>query len=160
MRNVFTKRRVVAVILLGAAIIGIAAIGIGLFWYLFWDTRASSKARSSLEMELARINPIPGSALTSEASYLKPRSALIVKRYVASMSFERIRAYYDSELSSQGWRFDSEEELSWHGEPPGKVRTYCKGEYAATLEYFGAGDEAGWDFTLNLSWGVYTCRSR
>jgi hypothetical protein len=81
--------------------------------------------------------------------------ALVGDVYRTKLTYPDVRAYYDKELSRNGWTFKREEKiLDWGRDFGGKTAEYCKGPYKASLQYAGREAHYDWDYALDLSWGL------
>ena len=82
--------------------------------------------RDDLERELSLIEPLPQSVCRSHDSSSKPRQALVENSYTTEIGYDKIRAYYDVQLSKLGWQFHSEESLKdWGRDFGGRSVHYC-----------------------------------
>jgi hypothetical protein len=123
--------------------------------YDFMINRPKAAAvQKILEREFAHINRLPqGRPFGYQATHGN-EDALVVEFYKTHMNFTEIRAYYDQELSRNGWRFQREEKLEqWGRDYGGKDATYCKGPFQASLEYrYFIPRSVDWDYSLGVAW--------
>jgi hypothetical protein len=144
-------------------LIAIAAIG-SLFVYVPYlnrvgDPKADQKLRD-LETQFRLIAPPPNVLQRGFESSHKIRVGGISADYKTDMTYAEIRAHYDMELRNQGWSFNKERPVTiWWHDYGGKEAIYCKGIYAATLQYSGHQPGVEWTYHFGLSWGVFDeCR--
>jgi hypothetical protein len=103
--------------------------------------------------EFNTIKPLPNSISSQYKATHKTTNALVSANYSTNLSYEEIRRYYDSELTSQGWQFKAERPvLDWGRDFGGKTIDYCKGSYEAEIQYFGEDKSYGGNYSLSLSW--------
>lgn len=99
---------------------------------------------------MSLIEAPPQSAFNHHTGSSKPRLALVQIAYDTTADYLPIRAHYDDELSSHGWKYMHEEHLGRRIK-----RCYSKGDYEANLTY----EEGVFDktFTISMSWGMGIC---
>ena len=111
--------------------------------------------QQELEQEFNSIKPMPSTVACDYYASHKTQQSLVGGKYSTKLSYREIRTYYDAELSSHGWRFQKEEGLrDWGRDFGGRSAHYCKGSYTASLEYAGEKAGHGWDYALDMSWGL------
>jgi hypothetical protein len=112
--------------------------------------------REDLKVEFDRIVPPANVVLSQQQVSAKPGIVVIDKAYSSNMNYHDLRAYYDSELSRNGWKYSTEERLD--GGKRGVIAAhYCKREYSASLYYVGTQPGFGWTYAMDLSWGLRPC---
>jgi hypothetical protein len=109
----------------------------------------ADRIKEELDQEMSLIKAPPQSTLNDHRSSSKPRLA-IQMLYDTTLDYSPIRAHYDAELSSHGWKYMHEEHLGSRIK-----RCYSKGEYLSVLTY----NEALFDqtFSISMSWGMSLC---
>jgi hypothetical protein len=128
--------------------------------YISYEEReaepAAEKTQYDTEREFEKISPIPLAAPGHHHSMHKTHQGVVSTEYKTELGYGEIRAFYDKELTSQGWRFAREREVIYDGQDSGgKELRYCKGGYAAGLQYAGRLEkEFGWTYTFALTWGL------
>ncbi|SRR6266568_3072290 len=145
--------------LAGLFIIGTIALA-GVFVYVPYDRLVNgpiaAQTLKDLEKEFKLIAPLPSAIELRCNSMNKTHQGDVGCEYKASDNYETIRAHYDKELESHGWKFVTERPVMiWSRDYGGKEAFYCKGTYTATLQY--AGKEPGIQYTygFGLSWGLF-----
>ena len=138
-------------ILAGAAFVG----------FLIYDFRvnepAAAECQARLEAQFEAVRPMPGASSLGLRANHKTQHALVGTSYRISASYAEIRAYYEEELGRNGWLLCGERPLrDWGRDLGGVSVSYHKGEDIATLQYAGAKANYGWDYALDLSWGLHS----
>lgn len=108
-----------------------------------------------LEQEFSAIAPFPNSKLVEEYSSYKLE--YVSASYVAPNRFENILAYYDEELTKNGWVFYGTSPVADNG---GRDAYFCRDEYEAYIQY--AGDQQGhyrWTYIFGLSYVSGGCEA-
>jgi hypothetical protein len=142
------KRTVLGALLLVSTLVAATAITTSLDFRLNGETAARIKAE--LNEELSQIKAPAQSTLHHTTSSSKPRMAFVQEVYDTSLDYSPIRAHYDAELSSHGWKYLHEEHLNTRIK-----RCYSKGDYRADLSYEkGLLDQT---FSIGMSWGMRLC---
>jgi hypothetical protein len=59
--------------------------------------------QAELEEEMLRIAGPPGAILTRSSASHKAETAFVDRDYQSSLNYRQLRAYYDAELSRNGW---------------------------------------------------------
>lgn len=113
----------------------------------------------NIRREFEQIKPMPDAVATRTGTVFKGTHGVISSDFRSEASYQAIRDHYDKELAANGWTFQKEEPVIYRGrDQGGKTALYCKGHYAASLEYAGQLEpELGWTFSFGLSWGLYDC---
>ena len=62
-------------------------------------------------------------------------------------------AYYDRVLKLKGWQLATVREFRHSS----RQFIYCKGNLTASLFYAGTPSTYGWDYAVDLSWGLHEC---
>jgi hypothetical protein len=107
------------------------------------------------DQEFKSIQPLPQAIACDYHASHKTQQSLVGSSYSTKLSFPEIRAYYNAELSRRGWLFQRERTLhDWGRDFGGKSVYYCKGSYTASLEYAGENAGSGWNYALEVSWGL------
>ena len=107
--------------------------------------------RQQLKAEYAQIAPFPGATPAHAVEeFNKTYSSLVSQVFNTTASYVQLRQFYDAELARHGWVFASDSGLG------GRLTYYCKGDLEADLQYEGSGPHGEWDYSLDLSWGLYT----
>ena len=116
---------------------------------------AADKAQRDIEIEFQQISPLPLAVPFQHNSMRKANGGLVTANYKTERGYEEIKAYYQKELASRGWRFVREETYKYDGQDlGGKQLFYCKGEHSADLQYAGRlEEEFGWTYSFALLWG-------
>ena len=131
----------------------LAVIGVVAYDHIANSPKAQV-VQNRLRQELELIMPLPGAIPSERSGSYKPRMAWIGRRYTTTLSYAQIRAYYDAELSRHGWSLHRERGTrDWFRDFGGRKAEYCKGPYAASLDYAGERANYGWVFSLDLTWG-------
>ena len=114
--------------------------------------------RHDLENESSSVPAMPGSREISHSSSTKPHQALVGNSYTTALSWADIRSYYDRALASAGWTFAVETPVrDWGKDLGGRNACYRKGAYRTHVQYAGAAANYGWDFAVDMSWGLSDC---
>lgn len=113
--------------------------------------RKAARIQSELREEFRAIASPPGTTLIGEESLHKPGSTFIGHTYSVGSDLQTIRRFYEQELPSRGWVYNTE-----RGSGAEVVIEYCKGTYAAKVDYFVNADGPG-RYTLYLDWGLNNC---
>ncbi len=156
------KRWVAIVTLVGAMIVSaLVVVAFSFAFMLYWnyDERVNgAKAeitQNDIEREFQTISALPLALAVQHGSMHKTQQGITSAAYKTKSSYEVIRAHYDNELASRGWRFVSEDKVIYDGKDyGGKERLYCKGRYPANLQYAGRQErEFDWTYSFGLTWG-------
>ncbi|MBN3786750.1 hypothetical protein [Burkholderia sp. Ac-20353] len=119
------------------------------------NTPKAASAQNILEREFQAIKPLPGATVVSFYADHKTSQALTGSMYSTTATYAEIRQYYDGELARLGWKFQTEEPVrDWWRDLGGRTAHYRKNGYSANLQYAGEKADAGWVYTLDLSWGL------
>jgi hypothetical protein len=135
-------------VLVVCAFVLAAAMAVGSF------VRANNKAahiEAELRQEFRVIATPSGALLIGEESLHKPGSTFVGHTYSVSSDMQMIRRFYERELTSRGWIYHTE-----RGSGSEVVIEYCKGSYAAKVDYFASTDGPT-RYTLYLDWGINDC---
>ena len=118
------------------------------------DTRRQRWA----EQEFLAISPPPEAQPIHPKFFSSTRSQVVGNSYSGSLSLQRLRTHYDSELARRGWTFESEEPAVY-GWPPnretaGTIIYYSKNGYIAHLKYLGPREaqDLKYTFDFNIEW--------
>ena len=121
----------------------------------FVNEPKAALVQQELEQEFNAVKPLPQAVACDYHASHKTRQSLVGSSYSTNLTFSEIRAYYDAELTKQGWRFQREKALwDWGRDLGEKSVHYCKGNFTASLEYAGENAGAGWNYALEISWGL------
>ena len=113
------------------------------------------KIENELKTEFNYITQLPEAVLIKVDSSHKTGQALVTGIFSTSLNYIKIRKYYDKELPRHGWKFIGEKVLTdWFRDFGGKMATYRKGNYKLTLTYAGEKANYGWDYSIDISWGL------
>lgn len=127
-------------------------------WDFIKNGAKAEQIKNELETEFNLIEILPRSSLVSHDASSKPGIAIVGTSYSTDVNYQSIRAYYDVEMSKHGWEFHDEEQLGGgKGNFGGLTVHYCKREYTATLYYAGEKATSGWNYSLELTWGLHKC---
>lgn len=113
----------------------------------------AQKIQLDLKSEFQIISP-PQNYLEIQHGTLP---GLVNTTYKTDLSYENLRAHYHNELTRHGWRFLREDKIKYDGRDyGGKQLIYCKGSYAADVQYAGLQEtEFGWKYSFALSFGLF-----
>ncbi len=122
--------------------------------------RQARQKQEEIEKEFRVIQPPPDAMpLSANVQFVhKNDRGLVGLSYKTALSYSEIRRHYDSELAKHGWKFQKEINVVYRGEDSGgKEAFYSKGAYTAILQFAGQREfaEMGWNYTLDLSWGMH-----
>lgn len=138
-------------------------IAIGAFIYYDEVVRkpVGAAEQTALEIEFTAVTPVPTAKIVSYNASHKSTQAQVGTTYSSNAPFEDIKAFYDPQLKAHGWHFKDETPVhDWFRDVGGRLVVYCKGPYAATLQYAGRDAGYGWNYSFNLSWGLRSyCKS-
>jgi hypothetical protein len=157
------KRWVVIAAASGVAIVsvlGSITFAILFMQYLNHDERVSGASadvtQNDVEREFQRISPLPLAVPIQHGATHKTHQGVVNTAYKTERSYEAIKAYYDNELTSLGWRLLREVNVRYGGNDyGGKELFYCKGNYTAHVQYAGRQEKQfGWIYSLALTWGL------
>ena len=85
----------------------------------------------------------------------KVEQAYVGAYFHSALSWQQLRSFYDVELGRLGWKFYADrKQTTLYGDFGGRVATYCKGPYQANVEFSGPRENAGWEYALDVSWGL------
>jgi hypothetical protein len=146
-------------ILLGAVIvIAFGFVAIVLASYLRAIRRAPV-TQAEVETELNQIATPSGATVTQHSISNKWTQGVIGNYYRADLSYQQIRAHYDTELARRGWTFQKQVPLTSWGKDMGESQTfYCKGDHTADIYFTGREEpRLGYRYALDISWGLYDC---
>ena len=81
--------------------------------------------------------------------------------YLSDISFEQLQHFYVPLFQHNGWHLLQETPLAVSGrDTGGRQITLCKGDYEANIEYAGERQNAGWSYSVSMSWSPENkCRS-
>lgn len=114
---------------------------------------ATAKERPAIEAEARQVPPYPGSSCQRQET-AKPGSILIAFYCSGAASYPQLRAYYDTVLARDGWRFLQETHLTdWGRDLGGMEAVYCKGSLQLDLDYAGERAHYGWTYGPSVAWG-------
>jgi hypothetical protein len=156
------KRSLIVVATIGVALMGaVVCLAFSIVFALFfnYDERVNGpmadKIQHDLESEFQSVPPLPRALTTQHGSMHKTQQGIVSAAYKTALNYEGIIAHYDNELATRGWRFVNETNVIYGGENyGGRERLYCKGRYAASLQYAGGQEnEFGWTYSFALMWG-------
>jgi len=123
--------------------------------------RGAKQHQESLQ-EFQQLRSLPNATVVSTSdSYSSWNShrALVGATYRTELPYGEIANFYDSELRSHGWKLASEKPMKdWGKDLGGSELTYCKGAFAATLQFAGTQANYGWTYAFDLTWGLNDCR--
>jgi len=145
---------------LWVGVIGLATIVIfTIFWGYKYIFQIPIQKQAELEIEFKAIAPMPNAKLIKYSSSQKITNALVTADYLTDINPVEIFKYYDEQLTQNGWQFQSTTELKdWDRDLGGKTVDYCKGDYAAELQYAGKKANYGWTYALGISWRLGDCK--
>jgi len=103
----------------------------------------------SLESEFRNITPPESVQLYEYDTFYKATLASVDGEYSTDLNVEEIFAHYDEELARRGWHYLGKHDITVEA----VGREYCKGEYTASVSYYGIG--YSWDYELHLRWNPY-----
>jgi hypothetical protein len=140
-----------------AGVIAFAFIGAIVIFFFYLDATSESAVRAQvdLEKEFHSIDRPPQTVPFDYFASHKMQHALVTEKYKTTLSYLEIRDYYDDQLTKRGWKFVKEEPLyDWWRAHGGKILYYRKGNYIAELEFQGNESDAGYTYSVGLSWGL------
>ena len=128
---------------------------------ILWG-RQGEAYHQQLIRDFRSIQPFPGAVVLGRADRFNPwwpHKAVVGADYTSTATYADIRAYYDQQLISRGWRIAGEEPYSvWGKDLGGRLRNYCKGPLGAEIEY--AGSQSGRTYSFTMSWALsHKCAS-
>jgi hypothetical protein len=113
----------------------------------------SERQQRLLEEEFRKISAPSQSKPLSYYATHKGRTALVTQSYRAAFDYPKIRAYYDRELSRNGWQFlGDRSNRDWWRDFGGMTAIHCKGPFRASVQFAGSKARYDWDYTVDLSW--------
>jgi len=157
------NRQWLAIVLLsGVATVG-ALLGVLIALFLMHSNQGgrvtapmARQIQSDLETESGGISPPPGDISIRHGAL----PGLVKTYYKSGLNYERIKAHYSEVLAAHGWKFLREDQVKYDGSDyGGKQFIYCKGTYAADVQYAGQQEsQFGWTYSFALSSGLFECK--
>ena len=128
--------------------------------YLFIIRLPEAKqAYTQLQIEFKTIAPLPNASVVKDDSSYKESNALVGATYSTDINADDIFKYYDEQLKQHGWKSQGTKAVKdWGTDLGGKSADYCKGDYAAELQYAGQQANYGWTYAFGMSWGLHDCK--
>ncbi|SRR5258706_2985058 len=141
--------------------IGITLIIIfSIFWGYKFFFQLPMEKQAELETEFKAIVPLQGASVVDYHASNKAGQALVSVGYLTDINSADIFKYYDEQLRQHGWQPDGTHGVKdWGRDLGGKSADYCKGDYAAELQYAGQQANYGWTYGLSMSWGLDHCKT-
>ena len=114
----------------------------------------AQKIQNDLEREVSAIAPPPEARLVRHGTL----PGVISLSYKTDLTYQEIKMFYGKELTEHGWKYLEESSLPYDGRDSGGMElVYCKGGYAADIQYAGGEEELfGWRYAFSLSSGLQT----
>lgn len=121
----------------------------------------AKQVQTQLEIEFNAIHPLPSASIVKDDTSYKARHAVIGATYLTNISPDDIFKYYDGQLRQHGWQLNGTSGVKdWGRDLGGKSAEYCKGDYAAELQYAGQQANYGWTYAFGMSWGLHDCKTQ
>jgi len=110
----------------------------------------------SLTDELNKIPPVSRAVeVNRDIMKEEDREILITTKYKTNLSYSEIKNYYNRILNENGWVNIKEEKiLYWGNDLGGKLISYSKGDYVATLHYAGEKSDYSWVYAFSMEWNI------
>jgi hypothetical protein len=128
--------------------------------YLKNDGQAAGASTAITQIEVERefqtIARLPLAVTVQHSATHKALQGVVSTSYKTEHSYQEIKAFYDKELPSLGWRFLREANVTYGGEDyGGQELFYCKGDSTAHVQYAGRQEKQfGWTYSFALTWGL------
>jgi hypothetical protein len=124
--------------------------------YQAQESERETKVQMELESEFRCISPPDRAAEIRHGTV----PGLASGYYKTDMSYAEIKDSYDRTLRECQWKFFREQPIIYDGHDyGGKEFVYCKGSYAAEVQYAGGQEsQFGWTFAFNISTGLEDCK--
>jgi hypothetical protein len=114
------------------------------------------------QREFYAIAPLPSASAMFTTDHYSPwnsHKAYVYAGYKTDSPYSAIHDFYDHELVALGWHQVEDRPYPASGrDSGGRQVSYCKGELSAWLAYAGAIPDRGWNYALDVSWGVEKCK--
>ena len=109
---------------------------------------------NDLKQESDSIRLMPEAFVSSHWSIRKPGFVQVYSSFETTARHSLVRAFYDVELPTRGWRLCAEEKIRNYGiVERGETRTiYCKGDYRISLAFHDENRTNGNGFSLRVEW--------
>ncbi len=105
---------------------------LGYFVYQEYHEHQARQKYPLVKREFNQIQPLPGAVSTSDIQgSVNARAVSVRLRYRTNLPYNEVRAYYDAEVSRQGFKFQEESEAYDRR----KYIYYSKGELTAWVDY-------------------------
>lgn len=150
-----TKRNVILIcVSAGLCLLAIVALWLGLPSYL-----SSLRTKAQLEKEFLELPIPPGITIEHHSATAKTTRGNVESSFNGNLSYEQVRAHYDTELGRRGWVFREQNPLKTFGKDLAQSETiYCRGDRAAIIFWTGAlHRDVGFLYGLSFSWGYGRC---
>ena len=122
-----------------------------------WQFRHIPPTRAQVESELAEIASPDGATFSSHNSDYRWTRGHIANYYQSNLTYDQIRAHYDSELARHGWTFRKHRPLTNWRKDLGESQTcYSKGNYEVDI-YFTGNSGANYRYAVIVTWGMDYC---
>lgn len=134
----------------------VVGAGFGLRKYLSQRSQLAFEMRQRLDRELAAIPLPPHTTQVQHVSSFKGTHGSVANYYATSLSYDEIRAYYDGELETRGWKLKGEFKLKTWDKDLGELsRIYCRDPLAVSIYFTGKNEAAfGFRYSAGVSWRV------
>jgi hypothetical protein len=146
-------RNRVAWLLAIVIVLMVVTAGFGLKRYLSQRALAL-EMRQRLDRELADM-PVPAQATKiRRVGSFKGTHGSVANYYATSLRYDEIRAYYDRELATRGWKLNGESKLQTWGKDLGESeRIYCRDPLAVSIYFTGENEAAfGYRYAVDVNW--------
>ena len=118
----------------------------------FSPNRGDVKLYQAQEL-INRVSPYPDSEVVETSAGSKDRIATVGRAYKSKASYEDLKRYYSEKLATQGWRYETENDLfDWGRNFGGRRILFRQGQFQLVIEYAGRGADYGWDYAVNITW--------
>jgi hypothetical protein len=111
-------------------------------------------ARSKLqEMRSMAVPVFPGAIAVGANERSGAGTAIVVKRYKSSASYEDLKKFYLQRLLAEGWEFHADRPLPGSNASAGeRLLEFCKSDFSLTVQFAGRDAGYGWDYTVDIVW--------
>ena len=120
-------------------------------------------ARSKLqEMKTIVIPVFPGAIEVGAKERSGAGTAILVKRYESSATYEDLKKFYLQRLVAEGWEFHLDRPLPGsNASTSERLLEFCMRDFGLTVQFAGRDARYGWDYTVDIVWpGKDVCGPR
>lgn len=151
-----THRSRIVCLLAILVVLLVVGAALGLRRYLSQRAQLAFEMHENLARELTNIPMPPQTNHVRHVDAFRGSHGNVANYYTTSLSYDEIRAYYDLELETRGWKLKGESKLETWGKDVGESsRIYCKNPIAANVYFTGKNEVAlGFKYSVSISWRV------